>query len=191
VEASVEDGQRTVCIGGELDLSTRVECFNACVNGDGDIVAVKAVAVELSTVTFMNCSGYGALVAARLALEQRGGSLSILNPTGQPAYLLGLIAGIEISDGATSSGHLTDHPPGALDHWLPAVAEPSKTVITRSIRRRLVKLSSLSSRRHAVATLPKTPQRPERKTIQQIQPIRNARPAAPPDDRNLRRRSGT
>ena len=78
------------------------------------VVVVKAVAVDISAVTLMNCSGYGALVAARLALEQRGGSLSILNPTGQPANLLGLIAGIESADGATSSGHLTDHPPGAL-----------------------------------------------------------------------------
>ncbi|MGZ4725687.1 MAG: STAS domain-containing protein [Ilumatobacteraceae bacterium] len=40
----------------------------------------------------MDCSGYGGLVAARLDLERRGGSMTLRGPTGQPAELLALLA---------------------------------------------------------------------------------------------------
>jgi anti-anti-sigma regulatory factor/transcriptional regulator with GAF, ATPase, and Fis domain len=90
VKTTVAGNRRTVRITGDLELATRNDCFNACVNGDGDIVDI-----DISAITFMNCSGYSALVAARLVVEQRGGSLNICNPTGQPAYFLGLLARIE------------------------------------------------------------------------------------------------
>jgi anti-anti-sigma regulatory factor len=50
----------------------------------------------------MDCCGFGGLVAARLILEQRGGSLTLRNQTGQPARLLALLRIVE--DGPTSAG---------------------------------------------------------------------------------------
>jgi anti-anti-sigma factor len=49
------------------------------------------VIVEMADLTFMDCSGYGAFVAARQVLEERSGSLTLANSTGEPAYLLSLI----------------------------------------------------------------------------------------------------
>jgi anti-anti-sigma regulatory factor len=49
------------------------------------------VVVDLAETTFMDCCGYGGLVAARLVLEQRGGSLTVRNQTGQPARVLALL----------------------------------------------------------------------------------------------------
>lgn len=82
-----EGSEHIVRLAGELDLAARVECFNACVNGDS-----KRVDVDISMITFMDCSGYGALVAARLELERRAGSLSVTHATGQPAQLVGWFA---------------------------------------------------------------------------------------------------
>ena len=41
-----------------------------------------AVVVEMSEMTFMDCSGYGGLVAIRRALLERGGSLTLTNQSG-------------------------------------------------------------------------------------------------------------
>ncbi len=46
-------------------------------------------------MTFMDCCGYGALVAARRALRLEGGSLTLRNQSGQPAALLGLLSSLE------------------------------------------------------------------------------------------------
>ncbi len=46
-------------------------------------------------MTFMDCRGYGGLVAARQALQQEGGSLTLRNQSGQPAALLGLLSLLE------------------------------------------------------------------------------------------------
>jgi anti-anti-sigma regulatory factor len=86
VAAAFNGQRRLVCPMGELDLATRIACFNACVTGDGNTVEV-----DISAVTFLDCSGYGALVAARLVLEERGGTLAVRNPTGQPRDFLGLL----------------------------------------------------------------------------------------------------
>jgi anti-anti-sigma regulatory factor len=40
----------------------------------------------------MDCSGYGALVGARLMLQASGGSLTLRHQTGQPAELLKMLA---------------------------------------------------------------------------------------------------
>jgi anti-anti-sigma factor len=57
------------------------------VTGDG-----SDVVVDLSKVTFMDCSAYGGLVAAALDLQNTNGSLTIINPSGQPAHFLALVA---------------------------------------------------------------------------------------------------
>ena len=47
--------------------------------------------VDLTDLSFMDCAGYGALVASASILERRGGSMVLMNPVGEPQRLLGLI----------------------------------------------------------------------------------------------------
>ena len=87
VITAFESGCYQVHLAGELDIATRELVHRACVGSEH-----CDVAVEMAQTTFMDCSGYGGIVAARLELEQRGGSLTLRNPTGQPADLLALLA---------------------------------------------------------------------------------------------------
>ncbi len=85
------DGRyRVVQIDGELDVATRNIVRRACLAGRR-----KTVVVEMGSMTFMDCSGYGALVAARLALQESGGSLTLRNQAGQPAELLTMLQTLE------------------------------------------------------------------------------------------------
>lgn len=79
-----------VCLSGELDIAAREHCSAVCTAGDG-----VDVTVDLRDVAFMDCSGYGTLMAAQHALRQRQGSLEIRNAHGQPARLLALIGELE------------------------------------------------------------------------------------------------
>lgn len=79
-----------VYLAGELDLSGRAALASTCTAFDHD-----AVVIDLSALRFMDCAGYGGLVAARLALESRGGSLTLLGSDGEPKRLLDLIAETE------------------------------------------------------------------------------------------------
>jgi anti-anti-sigma factor len=82
----VEAGRRVLYVSGDLDLSTRERLAAACLDGDGVDV------IDLTSVAFMDCAAYGALVSARAAIEIRGGALDVRNAHGQPAALLALIA---------------------------------------------------------------------------------------------------
>lgn len=75
-----------VALAGELDLATRQVAYDACVASKS-----RDVVVDLGSVSFMDCSGYRALVAARSVLHSRGGSLTLRNVQGEPARLLLLI----------------------------------------------------------------------------------------------------
>ena len=77
---------RVVRVGGELDIATRAQVRHACLSGRGNVVVV-----DMARATFMDCSGYGALIAARSALEQRGGSLTLVGAAGGPARLLAVL----------------------------------------------------------------------------------------------------
>ncbi len=79
-----------VQISGELDVVTRGMVRRACLTGRR-----RAVVVELGDTTFMDCSGYGSLVAARRILQRHGGSLTLRNQSGQPAELLAMITKLE------------------------------------------------------------------------------------------------
>jgi anti-anti-sigma factor len=107
---SIKGQRRVVRLAGELDLATRVACFNACVTGD-----TNTVEIDLSALTFLDCSGYGALVAARLVLEERGGSLTVSNSTGQPDHLVRLLAQLETTNKAhqVSEDHESEQEPVA------------------------------------------------------------------------------
>ena len=97
VGRSTDGARRVVRFGGELDLLTCNLAARACLEGDQ-----TEVAVDLANTRFMDCCGFGGLVAARLILEQRGGSLTLRNQTGQPARLLALLRIVQ--DGPTSAG---------------------------------------------------------------------------------------
>lgn len=84
-----------VHVTGELDRASRHQLFVASTAGNH-----PAMVIDLSGVTFMDCSGYGCLVAARLVVEQGGRAFTIRGQTGQPARLLGLIAALERVDAA-------------------------------------------------------------------------------------------
>ena len=87
VAISALDGRRVIHVSGELDLSTRDVVHGACVVDDG-----HDVTVDLRAITFLDCSGYSGLVAARRELESRGGSLFVTEPLGQPARLLAILS---------------------------------------------------------------------------------------------------
>jgi anti-anti-sigma factor len=90
VNVSRSGRRRVVHIGGELDVASRHLVRDACAAGRR-----KSVVVEMADMTFMDCSGYGALVAARRILQQHGGSLTLRNPAGQPAEFLTMLTRLE------------------------------------------------------------------------------------------------
>jgi anti-anti-sigma factor len=90
LRVSKRRGRRVVQIGGELDIATRHRARQACLEGRG-----HDVVVEMADVTFMDCCGYGGLVAARRALQADGGSLTLNHQTGQPAELLVMLGILE------------------------------------------------------------------------------------------------
>jgi anti-anti-sigma factor len=88
-----QGSHRVVQIGGELDLATRNLARRACLSGRRETVVV-----DMADMTFMDCCGYGGLVAARRVLQRHGGSLTLHNPAGQPAELLMMLALLEGTD---------------------------------------------------------------------------------------------
>lgn len=90
VRVSTDAGLRVVNVSGELDMGTRDSLERACLANDD-----MSVVVEMADLTFMDCCGYGALVAARRVIQERGGSLTLSNQVGQPARLLMLLGALE------------------------------------------------------------------------------------------------
>ena len=90
LRVSKRRGRRVVQIGGELDIATRNRARRACLDGRG-----KDVVVEMADITFMDCCGYGGLIAARKILQADGGSLTLNHQTGQPAEFLVMISILE------------------------------------------------------------------------------------------------
>jgi anti-sigma B factor antagonist len=78
--------QVVVALTGELDIATRQVAYDACVTSES-----RDIVVDLGAVSFMDCSGYGALMAARAEFGRRGGSLTLRNARGEPARLLLLL----------------------------------------------------------------------------------------------------
>ena len=90
LRVSKRRGRRVVQIGGELDIATRNRARRACLDG-----RAKDVVVDMAGMTFMDCCGYGGLVAAREALQADGGSLTLNHQNGQPAEFLVMLAVLE------------------------------------------------------------------------------------------------
>jgi anti-anti-sigma factor len=83
-------GRRVVRLSGELDIAARDLVRRACLDGT-DLTVV----VDMTDLTFIDCCGYGALIAARRILTDLRGSLTMRNQNGQPALLLGLLQDLE------------------------------------------------------------------------------------------------
>jgi anti-anti-sigma factor len=91
VNVSRNGRHRVVEITGELDVASRNVVQRACMAGRR-----KAVVVEMADMTFMDCCGYGGLLAARRVLQSHGGSLTLRNQTGQPAELLDMLELLDV-----------------------------------------------------------------------------------------------
>jgi anti-anti-sigma factor len=90
VSATSVGGHRVVRLSGELDIATRDLVRRTCLEGN-DLTVV----VDMTDLTFIDCAGYGSLIAARRILTDLGGSLRMRNQTGQPALLLSLLHDLE------------------------------------------------------------------------------------------------
>lgn len=83
---TVDDGGSVVSLAGALDLATKDCCYDAVVTTVG-----SHVRVDLTGLTFVDCSGYGALTAARDVLEHRGDTLTWGGAIGQTARFFHLV----------------------------------------------------------------------------------------------------
>ena len=90
LRVSKRRGRRVVQIGGELDIATCNRARRACLDG-----RAKDVVVDMADMTFMDCRGYGGLIAARQILQADGGSLTLNHQTGQPAEFLVMLSILE------------------------------------------------------------------------------------------------
>jgi anti-anti-sigma factor len=99
----VPEGNHCVIhVSGELDLSTRDQLYATSTTGDH-----PAMVIDLADVTFMDCCGYGTLIASARAVQAEGRSLGIRGQTGQPAHLMRLIAELEATGGPDSAARPT------------------------------------------------------------------------------------
>jgi anti-anti-sigma factor len=82
------EGKRCVVhVAGELDRASSGKLIVTSTAGTH-----AAMVIDLDAVTFMDCSGYGAIVESRRVLEAGGRTLTVRGQSGQPARLLELIA---------------------------------------------------------------------------------------------------
>lgn len=98
VTESIEGASSVVHASGELDMATRDRCSDACLGGDH-----VAVVLDMAALTFMDCAGYGGLLAARRGLQERGGSLTLRHASGQPARLLAMLVRLDPPIRATTT----------------------------------------------------------------------------------------
>ncbi len=98
--ASIEGGMYVLHASGELDLSSRHLLEPACPTS-----GATNVIVDLTKLTFMDCSGYSGVEVARDSLETTGGTLTLRNARGPVLRLLDLI---EIFDAQPPPGHPID-----------------------------------------------------------------------------------
>ena len=75
-----------VHVGGELDART-VHGFDEAVTEAASLAS--HVVIDLAQVTFVDSSGLGALIVARKAARERGGSISLVSPPPVVRRLLG------------------------------------------------------------------------------------------------------
>ena len=94
----------TVVLDGEIDIATSpaIRRFLLAAISGGDV----HLAVDMSSVTFIDASGIGVLVAAANRARQAGGGLSLLAPSRQVRRLLDVLHLDAILPAAQRSGWL-------------------------------------------------------------------------------------
>jgi anti-sigma B factor antagonist len=80
------DNRASVTAAGEVDIHTCAELESAIVMLAG--AGVRTVTLDLASVAFIDSSGLRALVIGHKALEERGGTLVVSNPSPTAARLL-------------------------------------------------------------------------------------------------------
>jgi anti-sigma B factor antagonist len=80
------DGCAIVRAGGEIDSHT-VRQFHEAANEAAGLS--RHVVIDLADVTFVDSTGLGALIVARKAARERGGSVSLVSPPPVVRRLLG------------------------------------------------------------------------------------------------------
>lgn len=87
-----EPGEDTnvVKFSGELDLASSAQVKRRCTTGRS-----PQVVVDLADVTFLDCGGYRAFMAARTELALHHRSLTLVGAVGQPRRLLDLISQLD------------------------------------------------------------------------------------------------
>jgi anti-anti-sigma factor len=86
VLVEVGDDTSVVTIAGELDLAGCELVTRQCAEGDA-----RHVVVDLAALTFLDCGGYRAFVAAQTELAQQDRTLRLVGAIGEPRQLLDLI----------------------------------------------------------------------------------------------------
>ena len=92
---------RIVTCSGELDVASYEECGTALLAGDE-----RAIVLDLSATTFMDCAGYRAIAGWRGHVRGGRRSLTVRGAVGEPAYLLHLIDKLEREHAERGSGCL-------------------------------------------------------------------------------------
>lgn len=78
---------RVVRITGELDITSTAVVTRRCTDGPR-----RHVVVDLADLTFLDCGGYRAFVAARTTLALQHRTLTLVGAVGEPRRLLELIS---------------------------------------------------------------------------------------------------
>ena len=95
-----EDSRAGLSAAGEVDIHTCGQLENAILAlADA---GVRTVTLDLGAVTFIDSSGLRALVLGHKALEERGGSLVVANPSPTAARLLE-VTGLDNLFGGTAA----------------------------------------------------------------------------------------
>lgn len=91
IDAVAQGDWTVLVVEGELDLFT----CPALRDRVGAAVAARAVAIDLSGVSFVDSSGLGAVIGARRAVERAGGRFATIAPPGSALARLLSLAGID------------------------------------------------------------------------------------------------
>ncbi|HEY2793000.1 MAG TPA: STAS domain-containing protein [Micromonosporaceae bacterium] len=94
VSPARQGSTEVLALVGELDLASRKVVIDAVTEalGDGTVAAIR---LDLSALTFLDCSGIGALVTARTQAEEKGVRVTLSGATGMPLRLLRMTELIE------------------------------------------------------------------------------------------------
>lgn len=93
-----------LALEGELDLSTSPDLRSAL---DALAADHERIAIDLRSVTFMDSTALGVIVATMKRARERGGELALVGPTGSPRKVLSITALDQILPIVDAPGDLT------------------------------------------------------------------------------------